>query len=198
MNHQAAEEPGLFNNFRQHRNPGVPAWKPWQNRLQWVARPVSLGCSGWPAQCLWAAVGGPPSVWAAVGGPPSVYGLQRVACPVSLGCSGWPAQCLWAAASGLPHDDYFMNETRRKPTTGRQSPSLSDKWHGIFNMPSRTDTAGHTKAFVYPVAEHWGKAEMFSSAGGTRTNNTSVQSRTRYQLTHPSSPTAVGPPTHKL
>ena len=29
-----------------------------------------------------------------------------------------------------------MNETRRKPTTGRQSPSLFDKWHGIFYMPS--------------------------------------------------------------
>ena len=25
-----------------------------------------------------------------------------------------------------------MNETRRKPTTGRQSPSLFDKWHRIF------------------------------------------------------------------
>ena len=35
-------------------------------------------------------------------------------------------------------------------------------------MPSRIDEAGHTKAFGYPVAEHWGKAEMFSSAGGTR------------------------------
>ena len=38
-----------------------------------------------------------------------------------------------------------MNETRRKPTTGRQSPSLFDKWHGIFYMPSRIDEAGHTK-----------------------------------------------------
>ena len=28
---------------------------------------------------------------------------------------------------------------------------------------------------------------MFSSAGGTRTDNTSVQSRTRYQLSHPGS-----------
>ena len=37
-------------------------------------------------------------------------------------------------------------------------------------MPSRTDEAGHTKAFDYPVAEHWGVAEMFSSTGGTRTN----------------------------
>ena len=51
-----------------------------------------------------------------------------------------------------------MNETRRKPTTGRQSPSLCDKWHGIFYMPSRIDEAGHTKAFDYPVAEHWGES----------------------------------------
>ena len=78
-----------------------------------------------------------------------------------------------------------MNETRRKPTTGRQSPSLSNKWHRIFYMPSRIDTAGHTKAFDYPVTEHWGKAEMFSYAGGTRTDNTSGRSRTRYQLSHP-------------
>ena len=49
-----------------------------------------------------------------------------------------------------------MNETRRKPTTGRQSPSLFDKRHGIFYMPSRIDEAGHTKAFDYPVAEQWG------------------------------------------
>ena len=41
-------------------------------------------------------------------------------------------------------------------------------------MPSRIDEAGHTKAFDYPVAEHWGggEAEMFSSAGGTLTDNT--------------------------
>ena len=47
-------------------------------------------------------------------------------------------------------------------------------------MASRIDEAGHTKAFDYPVVEHWGKAEMFSSPGGTRTDNTSVWSRTRY------------------
>ena len=52
-------------------------------------------------------------------------------------------------------------------------------------MASRIDEAGHTKAFDYPVVEHWGKAEMFSSPGGTRTDNTSVWSRTRY---HPGSP----------
>ena len=48
-----------------------------------------------------------------------------------------------------------MNEARRKPTTGRQPPSPFDKWPGIFYMPSLTDTAVHTKAFDYPVAEHW-------------------------------------------
>ena len=48
-----------------------------------------------------------------------------------------------------------MNETRRKPTTGTQSPSLFDKCHGIFYMPSRIDEAGHTKAIDFPVAEHW-------------------------------------------
>ena len=52
-----------------------------------------------------------------------------------------------------------MNETRRKPTTGRQSPTLFDKWHGIFYMPSRIDGAGHTKAFDDPVAEHWGESQ---------------------------------------
>ena len=50
-----------------------------------------------------------------------------------------------------------MNETRRKPTTGRQSPSLFDDADGIFYMPSRIDEAGHTKPFDYPVAEHWGE-----------------------------------------
>ena len=33
-----------------------------------------------------------------------------------------------------------MNETRRKPTTGRKSPSLPDKWHG-----SRVCVTGHIK-----------------------------------------------------
>ena len=42
-------------------------------------------------------------------------------------------------------------------------------------MPSRTDTAGHTTAFDYPVAEHWGKAEMSCSASGTRADNTGIR-----------------------
>ena len=52
----------------------------------------------------------------------------------------------------------LMNETRRKPTTGRKSPSLFYKWHGIFYMPSRIDEAGHTSAFGDPAAEHWGES----------------------------------------
>ena len=54
---------------------------------------------------------------------------------------------------------------RRKPTTGRQSPSLFDKWHGIFYMPSRIDEAGRTKAFDYPVAEHWGESRNVQLRG---------------------------------
>ena len=37
---------------------------------------------------------------------------------------------------------------------------LFDEWHGIFYMPSRTDTARHTKAFVYPVMDHWGNVKV--------------------------------------
>ena len=59
-----------------------------------------------------------------------------------------------------------MNETRRKPTTGRQPPSLFDKWHGILvYMPSRIDEAGHTKAFDYPVGEHWGESQNVQFRG---------------------------------
>ena len=34
-------------------------------------------------------------------------------------------------------DDYWMNETGKKPTTGTRCPTLFDTWHGIFHMPSR-------------------------------------------------------------
>ena len=66
-------------------------------------------------------------------------------------------------------DDYLMNETRRKPTTGRQPPSLFDKWHGIFYMPSRIDTAVHTKGLI-TQSRSTGGTEMFSAAR-TRTMN---------------------------
>ena len=32
-------------------------------------------------------------------------------------------------------------------------------------MPSRIDTAGHTKAFDYPVAEHWGENNYYGIQG---------------------------------
>ena len=77
-------------------------------------------------------------------------------------------------------------------------------------MPSRTDTAGHTKAFgslailnitqschdmsCHVMSCHCvshgarGGAEMFNSASGTRTDNASVHSPTRYPLSQPGSP----------
>ena len=53
-------------------------------------------------------------------------------------------------------DDYLMNETRRKPTTGTRCPTLLISGTGSFIMSSRTDTAGHTKTFIYPVMDHGG------------------------------------------
>ena len=63
-------------------------------------------------------------------------------------------------------NDYLMNETRRKPTTGIQFPILLDKWHSIFYNASRTDTAGHTMAY-YPVGATGEKIEVASPANRT-------------------------------
>ena len=43
-------------------------------------------------------------------------------------------------------------------------------------MPSRTDTAGHTNVFDYPVMGHGGGggADVVSFASGTRTDNESA------------------------
>ena len=41
-------------------------------------------------------------------------------------------------------------------------------------MPSRIDEAGHTKAFDYPVAEHWGESQNLQFrgwSGAERTTN---------------------------
>ena len=38
--------------------------------------------------------------------------------------------------------------TWRKPTTATQCPTLFNKWHGIFYMPSRTDTAYSVTSFL--------------------------------------------------
>ena len=74
-----------------------------------------------------------------------------------------------------------MNETRRKPTTGRQSPTLFDKWHGIFYMPSRIDEAGHTKAFDDPVAEHWGENQRAKRSLVGHTYESEIQEEKRKQ-----------------
>ena len=69
-----------------------------------------------------------------------------------------------------------MNETRRKPTTGRQSPSLFDKWHGIFYMPSRT--GGHTRAFDNPVTEHCGESRNVQFVWDSNRQHVAGHSRT--------------------
>ena len=51
-----------------------------------------------------------------------------------------------------------MMMTRRaegNPPPGHNTLLFFDMWHGIFYMPSRIDMAGHTKAFDYPVMDHW-------------------------------------------
>ena len=90
-----------------------------------------------------------------------------------------------------------MNETRRKPTTGRQSPTLFDKWHGIFYMPSRIDEAGHTKAFDYPVAEHWGESQRTKRSlvrfepTSAHTYESEIQRSTTYATPTPPVPVPV-------
>ena len=41
-----------------------------------------------------------------------------------------------------------MHETRKNLTTGISYPTLFGKWHGIFSMPNRTESTGHSKAFI--------------------------------------------------
>ena len=44
--------------------------------------------------------------------------------------------------------DYLINCLMRLGTYHwTRCPTLFDKWHGIFYIPSRTDTVGHTNAF---------------------------------------------------
>ena len=81
---------------------------------------------------------------------------------MSGGCTPW-------RTLSSRDEDYLMNETGRTPITGTRCPTVFLKWHGIFYMitqshrhgwtyqglslPSHTDTAGHTKAFHYPVTQ---------------------------------------------
>ena len=68
------------------------------------------------------------------------------------------------------HDDYFMNQTRRKPTTRTWCPTLFNKWQRIFYKPSHTDMARYTKVFYYPVMGHGGGGEGQSAPAQGRLN----------------------------
>ena len=52
-------------------------------------------------------------------------------------------------------------------------------------MPSRIDEAGHTKAFDYPVAEHWGESRNVQFRRWDSNLQHIGPGRTRYQLSHP-------------
>ena len=59
---------------------------------------------------------------------------------------------------------------------------LFDKWHGIFCMPS-PDTAGsslvgYTKAFIYPVMDHWGEVKVLRHKEASNRQPVGPQSNT--------------------
>ena len=54
-------------------------------------------------------------------------------------------------------------------------------------MPSRTDTAGHTKAFIYPVMDHWGKAKVLRHKADSKAD-LSANSRTCQPPDHDNRP----------
>ena len=110
-------------------------------------------------------------------GPTELYCTQIHYCEINW----YRIKGVWVwVGRGFTPSRHLMLSSGREHTT-----------HRIFYMPSRTGTAGHNRAFDNPVTEHWGKAEMFSLCG-TRTDNISGQSWTRYleraNWAHPSSP----------
>ena len=81
----------------------------------------------------------------------------------------------------------LMNETRRKPAAGTGCPTLFDKWHGIFYMPSRKDMAGHIRAFYHPV-DHWWESQGGQILVGGRLEPTACRStvdHANHQTTRP-------------
>ena len=98
-------------------------------------------------------------------------------------------------------DDYLMNETRRKPSTGTQCPTnfpisvtgsficpvtltQLDRARPVFTQSWTTDTAGHTKAFINAVMGHWGESQSAPAQGNRRTADLLVHSRTRQPPDH--------------
>ena len=66
---------------------------------------------------------------------------------LSLSLSGGFMPCRHLRPSSGREYSRITYSVRRKPTTGTRCPTLFDKWHGIFYIPSRTDMAGHIKSF---------------------------------------------------
>ena len=52
-------------------------------------------------------------------------------------------------------------------------------------MPSRIDEAGHTKAFDYPVAEHWGKCSVPRMGLEPTTHRSGVERATNWATPAP-------------
>ena len=74
-------------------------------------------------------------------------------------------------------DDCVINETRKKPTIGIEWPSLSVKWHGVFALLSRIDTAGYPRPNVF----NWSVRNYCPDPrqGGIFLTRTSAMSRIR-------------------
>ena len=58
-------------------------------------------------------------------------------------------------------------------------------------MPSRIDEAGHTKAFDYPAAEHWGESRNVQFRGWDCTNEDILLSDTSHTTSADSSQSAA-------
>ena len=67
---------------------------------------------------------------------------------------------------------------------------LFSMWHRNY-MPSRTDTAGPTKAFIYPVMDHWEEGK--SKRSGTR----QIQNRRRFSVEHANHQTTMTAPSQR-
>ena len=86
------------------------------------------------------------------------------------------------------NDGYLINECRRKPTTGTRCPTFFDKWHRNFYMTSRTDTDGHTKAFLPSYGSPGGVKVLWQKAHSNRRPLGPHYSRTRQPPDHDDRP----------
>ena len=97
----------------------------------------------------------------------------------------------------ISYDDYLMSETRRKPTTGIHCPTCFDQWRRIFYMPRYRDTAGHTKAFIYPAMDDGEGSQSAPAQGRFEPLTCRSHSRTRHPLDHNDGPKSGGSVIHR-